>query len=114
MTEKRFVLELQARSNAVGSRGQSTGSFATESDGNGSASFPASIETLSGRELEIARQQHADARIRIRVFADSRFIISSKKRWYEPLTGRIFTIGFYRSIDDLGHEFECLCAEEID
>ena len=67
----------------------------------------ASIDPLSGRELQYAQQTHADARVKIRMW------------YYEGLAPdyrikfgtRYFNILDVRNLDELGEISECLCVE---
>lgn len=62
---KRHAVTILRPSTTVDSRGQLSGSATTVV-----SDVPCSIEQLSGRELELARQRMANATLRVRMFSD--------------------------------------------
>jgi SPP1 family predicted phage head-tail adaptor len=98
----RHVLTLQQRDTAIGSRGQKASTFATL------ATIRGAIETLGGREAELARKLSADATLKVTVryyypglTVEHRFLFGS----------RILNIGHVNNWLQRNEWLICLCAE---
>ena len=68
-----------------------------------------SIETLSGREAEQARQNFASATLSIKGYTDPKKPIQNTD--YLQFGERRFEVGFVNNVDQLGIVAELLCAE---
>jgi len=97
----RHVLALQQRDTAIGTRGQKASTFATL------ATIRAAVETLGGREAELARKLSADATLKVTV------------RYYPGVTvehrflcgARVLNIGHVNNWLQRNEWLICLCAE---
>ena len=97
----RHYIEIQEHTETRGDQGQIVRDWETV------ASWWASIDPLSGRELQYAQQTHADARVRIRM------------RPYDGLTPdhrimfgtREYNILDVRDMDERGEMAEVMCVE---
>jgi len=97
----RHYIEIQEHTETRGDQGQIVRDWETV------ASWWASIDPLSGRELHYAEKVHADARVRIRI------------RPYDGLTPdhrikfgtRTYNILDVRDMDERGEMAECMCVE---
>lgn len=97
------------KASTVASRGQREGT-ATEVI----ADVPCSIETLSGRELETARQLYAEAALRVRMIGDSSWNLSPADYLVRDPEGTRIDIGHVSDPEKTGdYEYTLLCAEEV-
>jgi len=103
---KRHFVTIKKTTASVGGRGQVVGEPVTVAE-----DVPCSIEPLSGRELENARQVVADATQRVTMWADSSWALTTK-HWLE-FGSRKLSIGYIRTPDEIGLEYELLCAEAV-
>jgi hypothetical protein len=76
--------------------------------------WPCSIETLSGRELELARSTYADATLKVEGYGDpgKRFKVT------DYLTGgsigsRVLNIGFINDRQQNGIQLSLICGEAV-
>lgn len=102
---KRHFGTIKRPSTTKGVKGQRTGN-----DTIVLRDVPCSIETLSGRELEIARQTVADATHRVRIWADPDNPIATTD--YLVFGSRTLRIGHYDDPEQQGLEWVLLCSEE--
>lgn len=89
----------------TGDRGQATTAWAVVS---GSSIVNASVETLSGRELEIARQVHPEADTKI----TCRWRPGIRETDRINFAGRLFNIGWINNIDQRNRYLELYCTED--
>lgn len=102
---KQHYVTIKRPSTTLGTKGQRSGSDSTLLE-----NVPCSIETLSGRELELARQTVADATHRVIMWADpSNPLLTSD---YLVLGTRTLRIGHFDDVDQQGLEYMLLCVEE--
>jgi hypothetical protein len=87
-----------------GTRGQKQGEDETIY-----AEWPCSIETLSGSEVELARQNFASASLKVSGHTDPKKLIHATD--YLVFGARTLHVGFVNNIDQLGLEAELLCGE---
>lgn len=72
---------------------------------------PCSIETLSGRESEIARQQYAEATHLVKCYGDPARPIREHMRL--RFGARLIEIGFVKDVNQNGEVLELLCGEVV-
>ena len=99
--ELRHRVRIQARASGVGSRGESTGDWADV------AQRWASIVTLSGDELERARQRMPEARLQVRI----RYLAELTTRHRLLFGSRVLQIGHVDDVDQLHVEQILTCSE---
>ncbi len=104
--ELRHHIELQENTPTTDAAGQNVDSWATVSW------LWASIQPLSGRELEQARQIVSEVTMKITVRYDANNIVTNEKRF--RLGSRLFPIQNALNVDELNVWFECLCIERTD
>lgn len=90
-----------------GSRGEKQGDALTIY-----ANWPCSIDTLSGSEVEKARQMFASATVQIKGYTDPQKPI--KEYDFIVFGSRVFNVGFVNDVDQLGLQAELLCGEKFD
>lgn len=73
---------------------------------------PCSIEKLSGRELELARQNMAQATMRIRVFGDPAWNLTTGDYLLRTSDSSRIDIGYIKDPDETDLEYTLTCAEE--
>jgi hypothetical protein len=73
------------------------------------ANWPCSIETLSGNEAELARQNFPSASVAVNGYTDPKKLIQPTD--YLQFGSRTLHVGFVNNIDQLGLEAELLCGE---
>ncbi len=100
----RHYVNVMTPATGTGTRGQRSGS-----DVQLLGSVPAEVVTLSGRELESARQKYAEASIRVRLYADPSNPITTDN--YLQFGARRLQIGYVNDVDQVGVELELLCSE---
>ena len=103
-------MTIKLPSTTVGDRGQKSGT-----DTVVAADVPASVEQLSGREVEQARQFYALATSRVMLFGDRGWGLSPEHYLtFDPGFGaeRTLNIGHVSSDRELGVEYELLCSED--
>lgn len=94
---------------AIGSRGELEGQDTTVRQG-----VPCSIETLSGREAEVARSTYPDATYRVRLYADPQKPVTAEMYLTGGTLGkRRLHIGFINDVDQVGFVNELLCGEDL-
>ena len=74
------------------------------------ANVPCSIETLSGRELEVARQLYATATARVELHGDPAAPLTPQH--YLLFGTKKLHIGHVDDVDRLGVEYVLLCGED--
>jgi head-tail adaptor len=104
---KRHYCTLYKRSEQKDRRGQPDRTY----DEVYLADVPCSIETLAGRELDLARTRYAQANYKITLWADPDHPLSVTHQL--RLGGRTFEIGAINDPELLGLEVELLCSEVI-
>jgi len=72
---------------------------------------PCSIETLNGRELEVARQLLATATVKVAMYGDPEKPLNPKD--YIEFNGRRFEIGQIIDKQQNGCELELICGEQL-
>lgn len=87
---------------SAGSRGEKQGGWQ-----DALATVPAEIVTLTGRELELARQIIAQASVRIRLRYHVGVTTKSRIVW----NGRVFNVVHVNNVDQRNRELVCLCSE---
>lgn len=87
--------------------GQLSGTDRTVADG-----VPCSIEQISGRERELARQNMAAATLRVRLFSDPAWSLTTGDYLLRDDSTRI-EIGFIQDVDETQLEVWLTCAEEV-
>jgi head-tail adaptor len=102
---KRHFITIKRPSSLTGTKGQRTGN-----DTILLRDVPASVETLSGNELELARQTVANATHRVIVWADPENPITTRD--YCLFGARVLRIGHYDDPEQKGLEWVLLCSEE--
>lgn len=106
----RHVVNVMRPTEATGTVGELQGQDATVI-----ALVPCSIESLSGREAEIARSVYADVTLKVEMYADPRKPVTAN----DYLTGgtigtRKLYIGFVKDSNNMGTgTLELLCSESL-
>lgn len=107
--ELRHYVDVMKPTAAIGSRGELEGQASLVRQG-----VACSIETLSGREAEIARSTYPDATYRVRLYADPSKPVSEEMYLTGGTLGkRKLQIGFKNDIDQVGFVNELLCGEDL-
>ena len=96
------------KTTSVTNRGQRLDAAAMVANG-----VPCSIEPLSGRELETARQQYAAAAYRIRMHGESSWGITASDYLVRDPEGTRIDIGFVNNPELTHFEYILLGSEEI-
>jgi head-tail adaptor len=101
----RHTVDIMEPATALDDRGQENG------DTVYLAGIPCSIEPLSTREQEAARQIYADATYRVKFYGDPKKPITHRHwlRWGE----RRLEIGSAVDVRMNGTEWECVCGEVV-
>lgn len=102
---KRHFITIKRPSSEKGAKGQPTGS-----DTIILPDVPASVETLSGNELELARQTVSNATHRVIVWANPNKPITTRD--YCVFGSRVLRIGHYDDLEQKGLEWVLICSEE--
>ena len=105
--KRRFVASIYRPAQALDAYGQEKGAEQVIM-----RDVPVSLETLSGREVELARQQYAGATLRAQLTGDPKKPISYRDRL--QVNGRSLEIGFIRDEQQNGIELELLLGEVVD
>ena len=100
----RHTVTIKLPSTTLDSRGQITGSDTTVA-----SSVWCSIEPLRGTELETARKVYADATLRVRLYADSAYTLTTKH--YLVFGSRNLNIGYIANFQEIGLGLELICGE---
>lgn len=101
-------MNLVQKSTSQDSRGQPTGS-----DTVVCANVFCSIQSLTGRQSEIANQLYPSASKTISCILDSSIAINDKMTWVEVATSKRFEIGYVRDDERHGTMIETLCSEVL-
>jgi len=101
----RHRVDIQLPSTTQGTRGQRTGSSTTKAE-----SIPCSIETLTGRELELARQVVSNATVRVTMRYPG---ITLTTKHFLMFGDRQLNIGHINDVDQIGREFILTCGEAV-
>ena len=100
----RHTVTIMLPSTTLDSRGQHTGSASTVA-----SSVRCSIEPLSGNDLDIARKVYANASMRVRMYVDSSYTITTKH--YFVFGSRNLEIGYKNDFQETGFGLELICGE---
>jgi hypothetical protein len=106
--DRRHVLNLVQKSTSQDTRGQPTGS-----DTVIVANVFCSIDSITGRQSEIAHQLYPSATKTIRCTLDSGTTVNTNMAWVEVATGKRFEIGYVHDELRYGMEIETLCSEVL-
>ena len=101
----RHRVAIKLPSDTKGTRGQRTGDPTTVV-----LSVPCSVETLAGRELELARQVVSNATLKVKMRYPG-FAITT--RHFLLFGTRTLNIGHINDVDQIGREFILTCGEEV-
>lgn len=101
----RHRFELQEQADGEDSAGQKNGEWTTI------GRFMGSLETLSGGELENARQTVNEATVRIVTRGAPSILLSADATKRLKLRSRVFFIGHVDDVDGKGREIVLLCGE---
>lgn len=105
----RHYVNVMQPTDAEGTRGEREGQDKTVRQG-----VPCSIETLSGRELELARSTYPDATYKVVMRADPlRQVTSVMYLTGGTLGKRRLYIAFPNNIDQKNFELHLLCSEDL-
>lgn len=99
----RLKIQTDSGAGSYGSRGQVTTSWATTDTVWGS------VETLNGKEAELARQVYPSATLRVTIRHSTKLTV--KKRF--QFGTRNLNIGHIDNTDQRNIQQVCLCSEEI-
>lgn len=105
---KRQLVTIKRPATSLDSRGQETGGDTTVAE-----DVFCSIEELSGRELELARQVHGSATHRVRCYLDPGWSVTSGDYLVEAGSDRRLHIGFIQNPEFTGRESVLTCGEEV-
>ena len=109
MRNMRHVVNVMRPTLAVGSRGEAEGQ-----DQQVLKEVPCSIETLSGREAELARSVYPDATYKVEMYADPRNPVTAVMYLTGGTLGtRRLNVGFVNDRDLKGVQYELLCGEDL-
>lgn len=103
---KRHAVTIKRPSTTIGDRGQITGDASTVAE-----DVPCSIEPLSGRELELAKQIVANATQRVTFYVGDEWKLTTKD--FIVFGTRELNIGHISYADEVEFEAVCLCAEAV-
>lgn len=107
---KRHYCDITRPSTTLGSRGQLSGA-----DTNVATNVPFSLKPLRGRELEIARQQFAEASVIVTVHLNRDWALTVKDKIVRktgPHLDRALNIGYIRDNEhDTERDVELVCGE---
>ena len=101
----RHRVDIKLPSDTKDSRGQRTGDPVVKA-----SRVQCSIETLNGRELEIARQVVSNATLRVRMRYPG-FDLTTKH--FLTFGTRQLNIGHVNNVDQIGREFILTCSEAV-
>lgn len=102
---KRHRVDIKLPSTTQGTRGQRTGDSTTKAE-----RVQCSIQTLAGRELEIARQVVSNATLEVRMRWPG-FDVTTKH--FLQFGTRTLNIGHVNNVDQLNHELILTCGEAV-
>ena len=105
--KKRFRLDIQKPPTERDAFGRPTGDWTTVA-----GSIPAAIRTLSGNEVEVARQLVAKATHMVNIGFLHKLTVTTKHRF--KFGDRIFNIGHVDDVDELKLELDCLVSEDLE
>ncbi len=110
-TGKRSYCTIKRAPTNLGPRGQLEGSTTTVA-----SDIPCGFEPLAGRELEVARQQVANAQHKVTITTDPTWSLTTKDTLVVTRpSGSVHTlgIGHIKNTDGIDREHEILCSEEV-
>lgn len=102
--ELRHRVAIQAKASTYDSRGQNSASWST------STTVWAQIETLTGKELEQARKNYADATHRVTMRYLSAATLTTKNRLL--FGSRALNIGSINKVDQVSESLIVICGED--
>ena len=103
--ELRHRVDIKLPSTSRGTRGEKSGS-----DTTAASSIPCSIETLSGREVEIARQLYPSATLAVELRYGE--LTSLTTEHYFVFGSRQLNIGHLDNVDQRNILWRALCGED--